>query len=90
MRWVLLVEVLVIVAATGGFIGLYLFSPWWRSPTGRLVMAWVGATFLEAALFALSYVVRLPMATFAVVFGLLDVVAVQRLWLLIRARSQRA
>lgn len=91
MRWVLLVEVLVVLLATAGFIALYLRTPWWTDPTGRLIMVWVSATFAEAALFALSYAVRLPMLLFAVVFGALDVAAVWRLALLIRTqRADRA
>jgi presenilin-like A22 family membrane protease len=88
VRWVLLVEVLVVFLATAGFVALYLRTPWWQSPTGRLIMAWVSVTCAESALFALSYAVRLPMLVFAVVFGCLDAVAVWRLVLLVRVQRR--
>lgn len=86
MRWVLLVEVLLAFLATAAFVALYARSAWWESPTGRLIMLWVSVTCAQTGLFALSYAVRLPMAVFAVVFGALDVVAVWRLVLLVRAQ----
>lgn len=86
MRWVLLAELVLAFAATAAFIALYARSPWWQSPTGRLVMLWVTVTCVETGLFALSYAVRVPMAVFAVVFGVLDVVAVWRLVLVVRAQ----
>lgn len=86
MRWLLLVEVLVVFLATAAFVVLYARSAWWESPTGRLIMLWVSVTCAETGLFALSYVVRLPMVVFALVFGALDVVAVWRLVLLVSAQ----
>jgi hypothetical protein len=86
VRWVLLVEVVLAFLATAAFVALYARSAWWESPTGRLVMLWVAVTCAETGLFALSYVVRLPMAVFAVVFAGLDAVAVWRLVLLVRAQ----
>lgn len=84
----ILCEFLVIFLVTVAFLALYLVRSDWRSPTGWMVLAWAGVSAAEAGLFALSYVVRLPLWIFAVVFGVTAVVAVHRLALLIRSQRQ--
>lgn len=84
------VEVAVMFAGSVLFAGLYAWrSPWEASPIGRHLMAFGLAGAFEALLFLLALLgVRVPVWLFAVAFGLLDVVVLQRLWLLLRAQRQ--
>ena len=90
MRTFILVELLAVVAATGAFVILYAWrSPWWASPTGRLVMTWAVISLAEAGLFSLAYVIRIPIWVFAVIFGATAVLAFRRLWLLLQAQRRK-
>jgi len=90
MMQFILVELLVVFVTTGAFVILYAWrSRWWSSPTGRLVMTWAVISLAESGLFALAYAIRIPLWVFAVVFGATAVMALRRLWLLLRAQSER-
>lgn len=71
------------------FVALYWRSHWQSSPMGRHVMAFTAVTAAEALLlFLLLLGVPVPTAMFAVLFGAVDLVLGQRIWLLVRAQRQ--
>ena len=86
MRGLILIELIVVFVTTAVFVALYAFRSSWWSPTGRLVMAWAVISLAESGLFALSYAVRVPLWVFAAIFGATGLIALRRLWLLLRAQ----
>lgn len=83
-------ELAVAVAGALAFVALYAWRSRWRAtPVGRHMMWFALVTAFEASLFLFAVVgVRVPVWLFVVSFGLLDVVVVQRLWLLWRAQHE--
>lgn len=92
MTVLLTIELAVIVAGSVAFAGLYVWRSRWRtSPIGRHMLAFGLAGGFEGLLFLLAVLgVRVPVWMFVVSFGLLDVVVLQRLWLLWRAQHTQA
>jgi hypothetical protein len=71
------------------FIAMYWRSRWQDSPMGRHLMAFTAVTSAEALLLFLL-LLRIPVSIgwFAALFGAVDLVLGQRIWLLVRARHQ--
>lgn len=92
MTWVGVVigELVVAVAAGCVFMARYaLRSPWRASPVGRHEMIMMAVIVGEAmSLLMLALGVSVPPWVFAVGFGALDVVLIQRIVLLIRAQTE--
>lgn len=88
MRWLILAEIVVAFLSGIAFVVLYaLHSPWRSSPMGRHIMAFTVITTGElASLLALGLGLPVPPWLFAIGFAALDVVVLQRLWLLWRAQ----
>lgn len=62
-------------------------SPWQDSPMGRHLMAFILVTTADAGLLLLLGLgVHVPLWLFAFAFGALDLVVLQRLWLLIKVQ----
>lgn len=80
------------VAVAGGLVFLVLYglrSQWRQSPMGRHMMAFTAVMVGEVgALLALGLGLPVPLWVFVVVFGLLDLVVIQRLVLLLRAQRR--
>jgi hypothetical protein len=73
------IELAVAVACGVLTLGLYLIRSEWRSPVGRLIMAWIAVGLAEAlSLFCLA-LWRIPVWIFVFVFGAVDVVYLWRL-----------
>lgn len=91
MTWVILSEVGLCAVASVTFIVIYgLRSPWRSTAMGRHIMAFMTATALEfVSLLCLGLGLPVPLWVFAVVFGALDLVVFQRLWLLWLAQRGR-
>jgi hypothetical protein len=78
---VVLVEL--IIALLGGVASIVLYSrSQWRSPVGRLVMAWMVVGTAEVASLLSLAIWSLSAWVFALVFGALDVIVMWRLVLL--------
>lgn len=90
MTAVILGELALALAAGLAFVVLYaLRSPWRTSEMGRHLMAFMVVTAVElGSLLALGLGWRVPLWLFALGFGALDVVVVQRLWLLVKAQQE--
>lgn len=84
-----MLEVAAALVATIATIVLYaLRSPWRESAVGRHLMAYMAALAAEiGALLAVGLGVAVPLWLFAIVFGAVDFVVAQRLWLLWRAQQ---
>jgi hypothetical protein len=83
----ILVELAVAALAGVAFVGVYVRSPWLRTPAGRHMMAVSLVMAAEAGtLLAVGAGVRVPLWAFAVGYGLIDVVVLHRLVLLWHAR----
>ena len=89
---VILAEVLVGCVGCLAFVVLYgLRSPWRESPMGRHIMAFSAASASElGSLFALGMGAPVALWVFAIIFGLFDLVILQRLVLLWRAQRADA
>jgi N-acetylglutamate synthase-like GNAT family acetyltransferase len=88
MTALILGELALALAAGLMFVALYaLRSPWRTSEMGRHLMAFMVVTAAElGSLLALGLGWHVPLWLFAVGFGALDVVVVQRVWLLVKAQ----
>lgn len=86
----ILVELVIAFLAGVAFIIFYAVGSEWRSTAmGRHVMAFVVATVAEiGGLIALALGVSVPLVVWLIIFGLIDVVMVQRLLLLLRAQHR--
>ena len=87
---VIVAEMALATLAGIAFLALYgLRSPWRETEMGRHLMLFMIATTAEiSSLLALALGVHVPLWLFAVGFGLLDLVVLQRLWLLIKAQRR--
>lgn len=90
MKSTILVELTIALFAGVTFIIFYAFGSEWRSTAmGRHVMAFVVATVAEiGGLLALGLGASIPLVVFVIIFGLIDLVMVQRLWLLLLAQHR--
>lgn len=88
MTVVILAELAIALAGGLAFVVLYAArSPWRDSPMGRHLMAFMAVTAVElGTLLALGLGVPVPAWLIAAGFGALDLVVLQRLWLLIKAQ----
>lgn len=83
----ILVEMALALIATVSFVVLYAVrSPWRRTAMGRHIMAFMVVMAAEIGSLLALGVWRVPTWVYALVFGALDLVVLQRLWLLIRAQ----
>ena len=90
MKALIGVELAVALALVVAFVGLYWRSRWQDSPMGRHVMAFTSVTGAEVLLLLLlAFGIPVPVPLFAVLFGAVDLVLGQRIWLLVRAQRQR-
>jgi len=86
----ILIEMAVALVATVAFIVLYATrSPWRGTAMGRHIMAWMVVMAAEIGSLLALGVWRVPAWVYALVFGALDAVVLQRLWLLWRAQRDR-
>lgn len=89
MNVVIGVELVLALLLAVAFVGLYWRSHWESSPMGRHVMAFTAVTAVEALLLLLLlFGVGVPVEMFVVLFGAVDLVLGQRIWLLVRAQRQ--
>lgn len=74
------------------FVVLYLRSPWWKSPTGRNIMAMMAliAVLLGLAVMSAVFGLRYPAREWvrAASFLLVAIVVWQRAWLLYRVQRE--
>lgn len=90
MTAVVIVELAVAALTLFVTIGLYgLRSDWRSTAVGRHVMAWMVVSFIEILSLCALPVWRLPTWVYAIVFGLLEAVFLQRLWLIWRSQRGR-
>lgn len=87
-RGIILVELAVATVAGLVFLVLYGWRSRWRETAmGRHMMVFAVVTAVEAgSLFALGLGLPVPLWMFAVGYGLLDAVLIQRLFLLLKAQ----
>lgn len=87
-RIVVLVELGIATVAGLVFLVLYAWrSRWHETAMGRHMMVFAVVTAAEAgSLFALGLGLPVPLWLFAVGYGLLDAVVIQRLYLLLKAQ----
>ena len=84
------VELAVGMVAGLWFVAAYARSPWGRSPAGRHMMAVAAVMAAEMGTLLLMLLgVPVPLWVFAAGYGIADVVVVQRLILLYRARKRQ-
>lgn len=90
MTAVILAELALALLAGLAFVVLYAArSPWRTTEMGRHLMAFMVITAIElGSLLALGLGWHVPLWLFALGFGALDVVVVQRLWLLVKAQRR--
>jgi hypothetical protein len=84
------VELALAFLTSFAFVVLYAMgSPWRATEMGRHLMAFMVVTVIElGSLLGLGLGWRVPLWLFALGFGALDAVVVQRLWLLIKVQRQ--
>lgn len=70
------------------FVAYYALRPWWRTPAGRLVMAWVAMSAAELGLLRLVAARgQVPLWVVAVVYGVIDLGVLWRLVALVNAQE---
>lgn len=90
MTAVVIVELIVAAVTLLVTIGLYgLRSDWRSTAVGRHIMAWMVVSLVEIVSLIALPVWRLPTVVYAVVFGALELVFLQRLWLIWRTQRGR-
>lgn len=89
MTAVVIIELIIAAVTLLVTIGLYgLRSDWRSTAVGRHIMAWMVVSLVEVLSLLALPVWRLPTWVYALVFGALEAVFLQRLWLI--WRSQRS
>lgn len=87
---IILIELGIAAAAGGAFVALYAWRSRWRAtPMGRHMMVVSAVMAGEAgSLFLLGIGVPVPLWLFAVGYGAMDILLLQRLLLLLRAQRK--
>lgn len=88
MREIITVLIALGFVAMVTFVGLYLRSPWWRSPVGRNLMALPAVLGGLLGLWLLARLVHLPMWLWAGGIAALDGVMWWRVWILWRLQRR--
>lgn len=90
MTTVVIIELIVSALTLLVTIALYGMRSDWRSTAvGRHIMAWMVVSLVEILSLLVLPVWRLPTWVYALVFGALEVVFLQRLWLIWRSQHDR-